>query len=145
MRSRILNQDARTTYMLVFEEGDEVVEGMTRFANETGLDAAEFTGLGALSKATLGFWNLERQEYEEIPVDEQVEVITLIGNVTSSEGKAKVHPHIVLGKQDGTAHGGHLLKAYVRPTLEVVVTESPAHLRRRMDEAAGLPLIDLTL
>lgn len=54
-----------------------------------------------------------------------------------------MHAHVVVGKSDGSAHGGHLLEAYVRPTLEVVLVESPAHLRRRPDRDSGLALIDL--
>lgn len=145
MHSRTLSEGQLTTFIIVFQEADEVVEGLTRFAEEAQLDAAEFTGLGALRSATLGFWDVDEKDYHRIEIDEQVEVISLLGNITTADGKAKVHPHIVLGKRDGTAHGGHLLKAHVRPTLELIVTETPSHLRRRMDEAAGLPLIDLKL
>jgi predicted DNA-binding protein with PD1-like motif len=48
-----------------------------------------------------------------------------------------------LGKSDGAAIGGHLLKATVHPTLEVILEESPGYLQRRMDEATGLPLIKI--
>ncbi|HEX2020375.1 MAG TPA: PPC domain-containing DNA-binding protein [Aurantimonas sp.] len=143
MRSRILSKGARTTYILVFEEGEEVLKELSRFASHSKLDAAEFTGLGALSEAVLGFWDVDAKDYHRIPVREQVEVLSFVGNITTDDGEAKVHPHIVLAKRDGTAHGGHLLEARVRPTLEVVVTEAPAHLKRRHDAATGLPLIDL--
>jgi predicted DNA-binding protein with PD1-like motif len=49
----------------------------------------------------------------------------------------------VLGCADGTTRGGHLLEGYARPTLELILTESPAQLRRRFNPAAGLALIDL--
>lgn len=145
MQSKILQEAAITTFVLVLEEGEEVVEAMTRFARETKLDGAEFSGLGALSDAVVGFWDVDEKDYHRIPVDEQVEVLSLLGNVTSNDGEPKIHPHIVLGKRDGSAVGGHLLQAHVRPTLEIIVTETPAHLRRRFDERTGLPLIDLTL
>ena len=72
-----------------------------------------------------------------------MEVLSLLGNVAIKGDEHKLHAHVVLGKRDGTAHGGHLLEAYVRPTLELIVTESPAHLRRVTDEKTGLPLLSL--
>lgn len=143
MHSKLLHEGEQRTYAVVFDTGDEVVEGLTRFAADQRLDAAEFTGLGALKDAVFGYFDVDEKDYVRIAVDEQVEVLTLVGNVAVANGETKLHPHIVVGKRDGTAHGGHLLEAHVRPTLEVVVTESPAHLRRRTDEATGLPLIDL--
>ena len=68
---------------------------------------------------------------------EQVEVLSLIGDIAAG----KVHAHVVLGKRSGAACGGHLLAARVRPTLEVILTESPGHLQRKHDPATGLSLI----
>ena len=70
-------------------------------------------------------------------------MLALTGNVALKDGEPKLHPHIVVGKSDGTAHGGHLLEGHVRPTLEVIVTESPAHLQRRSDPETGLALLRL--
>ena len=132
------------TFAVVFDKGDEAVEGLTAFAREQRLSASRFTGLGAFSDAVLGFFDWQKKDYRRIRIDEQVEVVALIGDVALDErDEPKLHPHVVVSKADGTAHGGHLLAAHVRPTLEVVVTESPAHLRRRMDAETGLPLIRL--
>jgi hypothetical protein len=57
------------------------------------------------------------------------------------EKKPRLHAHVVVGKRDGTAHGGHLLQARVRPTLEVILTESASYLARRHDPESGLALI----
>ena len=70
-------------------------------------------------------------------------MVSLMGDIALGEGKATLHPHVVVAKSDGSAHGGHLLEALVRPTLEVIVTESPAHLRRKPDPQTGLALIEL--
>lgn len=85
----------------------------------------------------------ERKEYEEIPVQEQVEVLSMMGDIAEHEGEPQLHPHVVLGRRDGTTRGGHLLEAHVYPTLEVVVTESPKHLKKTTDEETGLALIDV--
>ncbi len=89
----------------------------------------------------LGYFDWEKKEYLPIPIREQVEVLILAGDVTLQGGEPKVHAHVVVGKRDGSAHGGHLLEAHVRPTLEVMLEESPRHLVRQMDPASGLALI----
>lgn len=131
------------TFALVFETGDEAMAGLERFAREHRLSAAQFTAIGAFARATLAYFRWDRKDYSEIPIDEQVEVLALTGDVSLAEdGAPKVHAHVVVGKSDGTAHGGHLKAGEVRPTLELIMTESPAHLRRRHDPASGLGLID---
>ena len=143
MRSKLLQRDGGASYALVFETGDEVMAGLTAFANDEKLEASDFTALGAFSRALLGFFDVERKEYQEIPIEQQVEVLTLVGNVTLDKGEPKVHAHVVLGLADGATRGGHLLEARVRPTLELILTESPKQLRRQFDPEAGLALIRL--
>ena len=141
---QIHEENGQKTFALVFDAGDEVMAGLSSFAAKNDLNAASITAIGAFSDATLGYFDMERMEYKQIPVDEQVEVLSLIGDIAPKEnGEPQVHAHVVLGKSDGTTKGGHLLEAHVRPTLEVILTESPEHLRRRTDEETGLPLIDL--
>lgn len=130
-------------YVVVFEPGEEAVDGIEAFAAERGLTAAQFTAIGAFRRATLGFFDLEQRDYERIPVGEQSEVVMLVGNISEFEEKPKVHPHAVLSRRDGSCLGGHLLEGVVDPTLEVIVTEAPAMLRRRVDERTGLPLLHL--
>jgi predicted DNA-binding protein with PD1-like motif len=143
MKSKLINEAPQRTFAVVFDKGDEVLENLQAFAREHGLSAAEFTGLGALSDAVLGYFDWQKKDYVRIPIDEQVEVLNLTGNVALADGGPKLHPHIVLGKADGTAYGGHLLEGHVRPTLEVIVTESPKHLERRSDAETGLALLRL--
>ncbi len=143
MKSKLIHNAAQRTFAVVFDPGDEVLDNLLAFAKQHRLTAASFTGLGALSDAVLGYFDWREKEYSRIPVAEQVEVLNLTGNVARGNGEPKLHAHIVLGKADGTALGGHLLEAHVRPTLEVIVTESPAHLQRRTDPETGLALIQL--
>jgi hypothetical protein len=89
----------------------------------------------------LGYFDWTSKEYQRIPIQEQVEVLALVGDIGVADGEPRLHAHVVVGKRDGTAHGGHLLEAHVRPTLEVVIVESPAHLERRFDAKTGLSLI----
>lgn len=145
MKARRLHDDGGLrVYVAVFDDGDEAVEGLTNLAADEHLDAAALTAIGAFSTATVGYFDRTSASYVEIPVEEQVEVLALTGDVALADERPKLHAHVVLGRRDGTTCGGHLLAGRVWPTLEVVLTETPAHLRRRIEPATGLPLIDLT-
>lgn len=143
MKSKLINDERERTYVLIFDTGDEVTAGLLDFARQHKLAAAHFTAIGALEKLTLGYFDWQKKEYEKIPLHDQVEVLSLVGNIVDTDKGPKLHAHIVVGKRDGSAHGGHLLEATVRPTLEVMLVESPRHLHRRHDEASGLALIKL--
>jgi uncharacterized protein len=143
MNSKLLVTRPERTWVLVFASGDEVISGLTAFAREHGLAGTRFAAIGALSDAVLGYFHWERRQYERIPVKEQVEVLSLSGDVALSDEGPKVHAHAVLGRSDGAAIGGHLLEGHVRPTLELTLTEAPRALVRRHDPESGLALIDL--
>src|SRR5918911_2636169 len=144
MKSKLIYSDrGEKTFALVFDTGDEVVSGITHFAKENALDAATLTAIGAFSGATLWYFDIVRKEYEKIPLEEQAEVLSLIGDIALNEGEPELHAHVVLGRRDGTTRGGHLLEAHVRPTLEAVLTEAPDHLKKKTDEETGLALIDI--
>jgi predicted DNA-binding protein with PD1-like motif len=144
VRSKLLEDHAGArTFVLIFANGDEVMAGLTAFAKENSLAAARLTAIGAFREVTLGYFDWEARDYRKIPVTEQVEVLSLIGDVAVDDGKPTVHAHVVVGRADGSTRGGHLLSAIVRPTLEVMLVESPAHLRKRPDPESGLALIEL--
>jgi predicted DNA-binding protein with PD1-like motif len=143
MRSSLLLDRGERTFVVVFDKGDEVVEGLTVFASQQRLRASQVTAIGALRDVTLGYFDVSRRQYREIPVTEQVEVLSLLGVITLDGEKPKLHAHIVVGASDGRASGGHLLKGHVFPTLEVVIEELPKHLQRRTDPETGLALIEL--
>lgn len=142
MKSKLINDGPQKTFALILDKGDEAVSSIEAFAREMQIAAAQFTGIGAFSDLILGFFDWETKEYQKIPVTQQVEVVSLIGDVAlGPDGKAALHPHVVVSRSDGTAMGGHLLQAHVRPTLEIILTESPNYLRKRKDPESGLALV----
>ena len=144
MKSTLLAAAGPRTWALIFDKGDEPVAGLTAFAKAQKLGAAHFTAIGAFSDVTLGYFDRAKRDYKKIPLHEQVEVLSLLGDVALDKSEPKVHAHVVVGRADGEARGGHLLEAHVWPTLEVVLVESPRHLRKRHDPETGLALIDPT-
>ena len=141
MRVKVLAERDTGLFAVILDKEDEVISQVTGFAQERMLTGAHFTGIGAFRRLTLGYFDPERLDYKKIPIEEQVEVLSLVGNIAIDEGKPKVHAHVVVGKSDGTARGGHILEATVWPTLELVLEESPGYLHRRTDPETGLPLI----
>jgi predicted DNA-binding protein with PD1-like motif len=143
MKSRLLHESSgQRTFAVILETGDEVMARLQEFAGTERISAAQIAAIGALSDAVLGYFDWNKKEYQRTPVREQVEVASLLGDVAlTPDGKPGLHIHLVLGKRDGTALAGHLLEAHVRPTLEVILIESPAHLQKVLDPESGLALI----
>jgi predicted DNA-binding protein with PD1-like motif len=145
MKAKLLHEnDGQRTFAMVFETGDSVIDLLRAFATQEKLSAAQFTAIGAFRAVTLGYFDWEKKEYVGREYAEQVEVASLTGDVALGPDRAPaIHVHCVLGRRDCSAVAGHLLKATVRPTLELVLTESPVHLRKKHDPETGLALIDL--
>lgn len=143
MQSKLLSgSGGERTYALVLETGEEVMACLKAFADRENLTATHFSAIGAFSDVVLAYFDWELKTYQPIPVREQVEVATLTGDIAiAPDGARALHVHLVVGRRDGSALAGHLERAHVRPTLEVVLTETPAHLRRVHDPESGLALI----
>ena len=124
MKAQCLNEAGDMTWAVILDRGDEVLDCLSGFAERHELSAGRVTGIGAFSRATLGFFDRESKDYVKIEIDEQTEVLSMLGDIALADGKPKLHLHVVLGKRDGSAHGGHLLAGSVWPTLEVIITES---------------------
>jgi predicted DNA-binding protein with PD1-like motif len=142
MKSKLLDATGQKTFALVFDKGEEAIAGLTAFARVERFRAAHFTAIGAFSEVTLGYFDRARKDYTRIPLAQQVEVLSLIGDVALDGEEPKVHAHGVVGLPDGSTRGGHVLSGRVWPTLEVVLVESPRFLRKRHDPETGLALID---
>jgi predicted DNA-binding protein with PD1-like motif len=145
MKSKTIQTDKDTrSFVVVMESGEEAFGTLTTFARDAGIAGASISAIGAFERAELGWFDLEGKTYRKIPVEAQSEALSLIGDIAQGDdGGPSLHLHAVLGLRDGTTRGGHFLSGKVRPTLEVTVTELPAHLRRRKRPELGIALIDL--
>jgi uncharacterized protein len=145
MKSQLVAESAgQRTFVVVLDPGEEAFAALTSFAVDHDIGGASLTALGAFEKATVGWFDIEEKTYRKIPVLEQCEVLSAIGDVAiGDDGKPSLHVHAVLGLRDGSTKGGHLLDGIVRPTLEVTLVETPGHLRRRKRPELGIALIDL--
>lgn len=143
MRSRRVAENPKTL-VVILDTGDEILAALKSVAAVEHLAASSFQAIGALSAVELGWFNWTTKKYETaVNLQEQVELLSLIGDIALKDGEPQVHAHLVIGRQDGSAHGGHLLSATVRPTCEIVITESPKHLQKEIDPESGIALIRL--
>lgn len=143
MQSRLLSSSPAHVHVVILDSGEEAFAALTKFANEAKLSAGSLTAIGAFERATVGWFDLGSKGYRKIEINEQCEVLSAIGDVAvGDDGKASLHVHVVLGLSDGSTRGGHFLSGIVRPTLEVVLTEAPATLRRKKRPDLGIALVD---
>lgn len=145
MKSKLVSETSgQRTFVVVLDPGEEAIAALTNFAGQKGITGASLTAIGAFEKAAVGWFDIKSKSYRKIPVDEQCEVLSAIGDIAVDDnGRPSLHIHAVLGLSDGRTRGGHLLEGTVQPTLEVTVLESPARLRRRKRRDLGIALIDL--
>jgi uncharacterized protein len=143
MQQKLLHESGgQRTFAVVLETGEEVMQSLQVFAKQHGVSAAQISGIGAFSTVMLKYFDWQEKRYLDNKVDEQVEVASLLGDVAlAPSGEPSIHVHLVVGRRDGSALAGHLGTATVRPTLELIITESPAHLRKVKDPSSGLALI----
>ena len=138
--------DGTKTYVLVLYQGDEVQAGLAAFASDHHVVDAHFSAIGAVRDPEVAWFDESRKQFKAMSLHEQMEVLTLSGDITLGvDGQPVVHTHLVLARSDGQSWGGHLIEATVSPTLELYVTTYPESLRKRLDPATGLQLIDPSL
>ncbi|MGA9243563.1 MAG: DUF296 domain-containing protein [Silvibacterium sp.] len=143
MRSKRVAEDP-TTFVVILDTGDEVLSSLESVAPTERLAGSSFKAIGALCLVEVGWFYWETRKYQTaVKIEEQVELLSLIGDIALKDGEPQVHAHLVIGRQDGSAHGGHLVRAIVRPTCEIVITESPKHLQKEIDPESGIALIRL--
>lgn len=144
MKSKSINDGVERTFVLILDQGEEAFRSIKEFADREKITGASVSAIGAFGKAKVGWFDLAAKKHKPIEVNEQCDVLSLIGDVAQGDdGKASLHLHAVLGLQDGTVRGGHFLSGAVQPTLEVTITESVVHLRRKKRSDLGIALMSI--
>jgi predicted DNA-binding protein with PD1-like motif len=142
MKVQLMRDGDSKEYVVILAKGDEAFSGLMEFAEKYHVASGHFTAIGALSRVILGWFDLQKKMYRKIPIDEQVEVLSMIGDFALYQGKPALHTHMTVGHCDGRTSGGHVIEAIVSPTLEVFVTVEPVPLQKKHDPESGLTLID---
>ena len=132
MRSKQLGNE----HVLVFDVGDGVLETLTTYLTRHEITGARFVAIGGFSQVQLEYFNVQTRQYEPRDFNEQVEVISLIGDVALLDGRPFVHAHVSVADREYQLHAGHLGEATVRPTLELFLTELNGELIRERNPSA---------
>jgi len=130
--------------LIRMDPGEEMIETLTRWARSNGSPSATITGLGAVRDVSLGFFDLKKRRYAEIPVPREVEIVSLDGSLATMEGEPHVHLHVVVSSSGGSCVAGHLFKAVVSITAELHLTVLDKPIHRIRDPETGVLLWDLS-
>lgn len=130
------------TYVVSIDNHQEIAQALAAFCTEQDILAGEVSGLGAVKEATLRFLNPATKQYVDKIFSEQMELSSLVGNISQKEGKVYLHLHATFGRSDYTIVGGHLLSAVLNGACELVVRKFDLGLGRRFDAETGLNLYD---
>src|SRR6201985_1266305 len=144
MKSKVVVEGRERTFVVILDQAEEAFQTLSNFADRESLTGASVSEIGAFERAKIGWFDVSAKRYKPISVDEQCEVLSLAGDIAlGDDGRASLHLHAVLGLSDGSVRGGHLLSGSVRPTLEVTIRETVAHLRRKKRPDLGIALISI--
>lgn len=131
------------TIVLVLERGEDIVESVTDIAKEQGGKFGTVSGIGACDDVELNFYNIDTKTYEKKSFEEPLELISLLGNISHIDDKPFAHLHATFGTSTYATLSGHLTKAVVSATAEIVITMTDLDINRKHDEAIGLNLLNL--
>src|ERR1700733_7801533 len=139
LQHRVINTgpDGEKTYAVIFGKGDEVLSGLTELAERENIQAAQISAIGAFQHAVFAWFDDDRKEFRNVPIDHQVEACSVLGDIGSFGGKPAVHVHGVVALPTGETRGGHMLEGYVFPTLELFLTAWPEPLIKERDAETG--------
>ena len=143
VKVKLISENGQTkTYALVFSAGDEVMSGLKEFVVKYNVKSAHFTAIGDAMSAKYGWYDKTKKMFKVSTINNFAEITSLIGDVALYNNNPVVHAHINLATEDGIVHGGHLLEAFVSPTLEVMMTVEPVSLNKKFSPEFGLILIE---
>jgi predicted DNA-binding protein with PD1-like motif len=126
-----------------FAVGEQVVDGLLRYLAEQEIGFSFVGAIGGVRRVRLGYWDVDAKGYATRELEEQLEVLSLLGDASRKEGKPHLHVHAVFGRSDFTTVGGHVQECEASPTLELWLRTEGTPVQRVHDEATGLDLLDL--
>ncbi|RIP35967.1 DUF296 domain-containing protein [Staphylococcus gallinarum] len=139
----MIYQEDNNTIVLVLEKGEDIVEAVTDVAREKNGRFGTVSGIGACSEVELNFYNLETKTYEKKLIQEALELTSLLGNISHIDDKPFAHLHATLGTNKYETYSGHLSKATVSATAEIIITMTNLDINRKFNDEIGLNLLDL--
>ena len=129
-------------YFVRADKNTEIVSALKEICKENRITAGTVSGLGAVKSVTFGFFNPETKEYKEKTFNEYMEITSLLGNVSQKDGEVYLHLHMNASGKDYKVIGGHLVKAVVSATSEIIIDAQEGTIGRKFSEDIGLNLFE---
>ena len=126
---------------LRLDPGEELLDRISEVCRRQGVRFGSITGIGAANHVTIGFYNLEKQEYSEKDLDFPMEITSILGDVSRKDGEVYLHVHINVSDEEGRPFGGHLKKCMISVTGEIVITCIDGEVGRKADPATGINVL----
>ena len=130
-----------TTYVVRLDPGDEIVEKVLWLAAVENIRLATISGLGAVDNVTLGIFSPDTKQYKANMFHADFEIVSLTGTITTQRGRPYTHLHMAVSDLAGRCYGGHLNRAVVSATAEIVIQTIPGEVDRQPDPKIGLNLM----
>lgn len=129
-------------FVVRLEKGEDVISCLKQLCKKEQIRLGEITGLGAANLVEIGVFNVNTNEYNTKVFEGMFEITSLVGNVTEKDGEVYLHIHINFGDEEGRVLGGHLVKAIISATSEIIVSKIDGVVGRKLSNEIGLNLLD---
>ena len=129
-------------YLVRIDKGEEIVETLKELCGKENIKLGTITGIGATNRVKVGLFDPKEKEYHASELEDNFEITSLYGNITTMNGETYLHLHINLCDKNHKCFGGHLNYAYVSATFEGVIELIEGEVNRHLDNEIGLNLLD---
>ncbi|MBN2619847.1 DNA-binding protein [candidate division WOR-3 bacterium] len=130
-------------YVARLEKGEEIIAALTTAAQKKSLRSAFFFGLGVAKDPVLGYFNAPKKTYIKKAFKGEYELTSFSGNISREKKEIVIHCHVTITDDQFNACGGHLFQATIPATMEILLMPFSPALKRRLNRAAGLHLLDI--
>lgn len=127
-------------YVVRIQKNEEIIEQIKELCKIEGIKVGSIEGLGAAKEVEIGLFNTETKEYKTTVLNGMFEITSLIGNISTKEGETYLHCHINISDETLNVKGGHLVRAVISATGEIIVTKIEGTVERKLDDEVGLNL-----
>ncbi len=124
------------------DRGEEILEKLKEISVKENIKLAHVSALGATNDFTVGVFNVDEKKYYANSFSGNFEIVSLTGTVTTMDGEFYAHLHMSAGNDKGEVFGGHLNRARISATCEMVITVTDGKVERKFNEDVGLNLFD---
>lgn len=131
------------TLAVRIDRGDEIVSAIRDVCEKEHVRCGSVSGIGAVGHAVVGLYKVEEKQYHSNTFDGEMELTSLLGNVSEKDGQVYLHFHAAFANEEGQVFGGHLNEAVISGTGEIFIQILDGSMGRRLDPETGLNIFDM--